>query len=116
MCSLLEQAGKERERVKEREKGEPYTRIPDRDLLSGSSMRPYHSLTFEESIDILHLLLFRRPPLWALLYLPLLVFLQVPGLPSKYVTNASFAHQDFTNLSKHSRHKRGEEATSISQD
>ena len=32
------------------------------------------------------------------------------------VTNASFAHQDFTNLPKHSRHKRGEEATSISQD
>ena len=32
------------------------------------------------------------------------------------VTNASFAHQDFTNLSKHSRHKREEEATSISQD
>ena len=29
MCSPLEQAGKERERVKEREKGEPYTRIPD---------------------------------------------------------------------------------------
>ena len=30
MCSPLEQAGKERERVKEREKGEPYTRIPDK--------------------------------------------------------------------------------------
>ena len=30
MCSLLEQAGKERERIKEREKGEPYTRIPDK--------------------------------------------------------------------------------------
>ena len=29
------------------------------------------------------------------------------------VTNASFAHQDFTNLSKHSRHKEEEEATSI---
>ena len=29
MCSPLEQAGKERERVKEREKGEPYTCIPD---------------------------------------------------------------------------------------
>ena len=29
MCSLLEQAGKERERIKEREKGEPYTCIPD---------------------------------------------------------------------------------------
>ena len=29
VCSPLEQAGEERERVKEREKGEPYTRIPD---------------------------------------------------------------------------------------
>ena len=29
MCGPLEQAGKEREWVKEREKGEPYTRIPD---------------------------------------------------------------------------------------
>ena len=34
MCSPLEQAGKERERIKEREKGKPYTRIPDkRDVL-----------------------------------------------------------------------------------
>ena len=32
------------------------------------------------------------------------------------VTNASFAHQDFTNLSKRSRHKEEEEATSILQD
>ena len=30
------------------------------------------------------------------------------------VTNASFAHQDFTNLSKHLRHKEEEEAASIS--
>ena len=29
MCSPLEWAGKEGKRVKEREKGEPYTRIPD---------------------------------------------------------------------------------------
>ena len=29
MCGPLEWAGKERERIKEREKGEPYTRIPD---------------------------------------------------------------------------------------
>ena len=35
MCSPLEQAGKERERVKEREKGEPYTRIPNRGHPSG---------------------------------------------------------------------------------
>ena len=32
------------------------------------------------------------------------------------VTNASFAYQDFTNLSKRSRHKGEEEATSIPQD
>ena len=32
------------------------------------------------------------------------------------VTNAGFAHQDFTNLSKHLRHKEDEGATSISQD
>ena len=31
MCSPLEQVGREGERVKEREKGEPYTRIPDTD-------------------------------------------------------------------------------------
>ena len=29
MCSPLEQVGRERERIKEGEKGEPYTRIPD---------------------------------------------------------------------------------------
>ena len=34
MCGPLEQAGKERERIKERKKGEPYTCIPDISLKS----------------------------------------------------------------------------------
>ena len=38
VCSPLEQAGRERERVKEREKGEPYTRIPDT-ILVGTQTR-----------------------------------------------------------------------------
>ena len=54
--------------------------------------------TFEESIDILSLVTpflwslltstttfhFRCPPLWASLYLPLSILLQVPGFPFKY--------------------------------
>ena len=73
----------------------PYALMPTlRDLLSGSSMRLYRSLTFEESIDIFSLvtpfsqesidilphLLLRRPPLWVFIYLTLPVFLQVPGV------------------------------------
>ena len=76
----------------------PYAQSNLRDLLSGSSMRLYRSLTFEESIDIfslvtpssqesidiLHLFLLRCPPLWTLIDLPLPVFLQVPGSPFEY--------------------------------
>ena len=78
MCSPLEQAGKERERVKEREKGEPYTRIPDSLLLlallllvlSSSTVSSFSSpttLALKASLSSL-LLLLEGDIVWTTLY------------------------------------------------